>query len=121
MTGPNDSSLAMNMWSSTSVNTVGSRKNPTIDTGLVLHPTQNTTIFSYAYRVDTSYIPQNAGVVQSEDTLQWVYDIWPPGIDRPGHPRILTVQNSAVKIYSTKYFKMQGNCNELLEKDKKHK
>lgn len=28
MTGPNDSSLAMNMWSSTSVKTVGSMKNP---------------------------------------------------------------------------------------------
>lgn len=28
MTGPKDSSLAMNMWSSTSVNTVGSMKKP---------------------------------------------------------------------------------------------
>lgn len=28
MTGPKDSSLAMNMWSSTSVKTVGSKKNP---------------------------------------------------------------------------------------------
>lgn len=28
MTGPNDSSLAMYMWSCTSVNTVGSKKNP---------------------------------------------------------------------------------------------
>lgn len=28
MTGPKDSSLATNMWSSTLVNTVGSKKNP---------------------------------------------------------------------------------------------